>query len=70
MLTHWLPSILRKKGMTLGMEHGLLRVPLASDDVMPGLVKMVVEAGGEVLEARMAGAHLEQLYLEIVEGRS
>ena len=52
------------------LEGSLLRVPLAGDDVMPGRVRMVVEAGGEVLDARMAGAHLEQLYLEIVEGRA
>ncbi len=52
------------------LDGAMLRVPLASDDVMPGLVKMVVDAGGEVLDARMAGAHLEQLYLEIVEGRA
>ena len=52
------------------LTGALLRVPIAAEDVMPGLVKIVVEAGGEVLDARMGGAHLEQLYLEIVEGRT
>ena len=52
------------------LDGALLRVPIAAEDVMPGLVKIVVEAGGEVLDARLGGAHLEQLYLEIVEGRT
>jgi ABC-2 type transport system ATP-binding protein len=52
------------------LEGQLLRVPIAGDDVMPGLVRLVVQAGGEVLEAKVAGAHLERLYLEIVEGRT
>jgi ABC-2 type transport system ATP-binding protein len=51
-------------------EGPVFRVPIAGEDVMPALVKKVVEAGGEVLEARSGGAHLEQLYLEIVEGRT
>lgn len=52
------------------LEGDRLRVPIAGEDVMPALVKLVVEAGGEVLEARAAGAELERLYLEIVEGRA
>ncbi|MBS2021829.1 MAG: ABC transporter ATP-binding protein [Deltaproteobacteria bacterium] len=48
-------------------DGNTLRVPIASEDVMPGLLKMVIEGGGEVLEARASGAELERLYLEIVE---
>ena len=51
------------------LEGDRFRVPVAAPDVMPALVKKVSEAGGEVLEARIAGAELEELYLEIVEGR-
>jgi len=40
------------------------------EDAMPGLVRALVEAGAEVLEARLARAELEQLYLQIVEGRA
>jgi len=32
-------------------------------------VRQLVEAGGEVLEVRLAGAELEELYLQIVEGQ-
>jgi hypothetical protein len=37
---------------------------------MPGFVRALVEAGAEVLEACLAGAELEQLYLQLVEGRA
>jgi ABC-2 type transport system ATP-binding protein len=52
------------------LEGGRLRVPIAAEDVMPGLVKLLVDAGAEVLEAHSGGTPLEQLYLEIVEGRT
>ena len=52
------------------LEADRFRIPVAGPDVMPALVKSVSAAGGEVLEARMAGAELEELYLQIVEGRS
>ena len=52
------------------MEGDRFRIPVASEDVVPALVRRLVEAGGEILEVRLAGAELEQLYLQIVEGRA
>jgi ABC-2 type transport system ATP-binding protein len=52
------------------LDGDRFRIPVAGPDVMPALVRSVSDAGGEVLEARMAGAELEELYLQIVEGRS
>jgi len=52
------------------MDGDRFRIPVASEDVVPALVRRLVEAGGEVLEVRLAGAELEQLYLQIVEGRA
>ena len=49
---------------------GRLRIPVASEDVVPGLVKLLVDAGAEVLEVKLGGAELEELYLQIVEGRA
>jgi len=51
------------------LDGDMLRVPLASAEGMPALVKMVGQAGAEIIEARMEGAVLERLYLEIVEGK-
>ncbi|GAC1346960.1 MAG: ABC transporter ATP-binding protein [Myxococcales bacterium] len=45
------------------------RIALASESDMPGLLRRALDAGAEVLEARLAGAELEELYLQIVEGR-
>ncbi len=52
------------------LEGDRFHIPVAAEDVMPGLVRALVEAGAEVLEARLAGAELEQLDLQIVEGRA
>ena len=52
------------------LEGDRFRIAVAAPEVMPGLVKTVSEAGGEVLEAKLAGAELEELYLQIVEGRA
>ena len=46
-----------------------LTIAMAGGDAMPGLVKMLSQAGAEIIEAKMEGAALEQLYLEIVEGK-
>jgi ABC-2 type transport system ATP-binding protein len=51
------------------LEDGRFRIPVASEDVVPGLVRILVEAGAEVLEVSLGGAELEELYLQIVEGR-
>jgi hypothetical protein len=33
-------------------------------------VRQVVELGGQVLEVKLGGAELEELYLQLVEGRA
>ncbi len=52
------------------LEGDRFHVPVAGEDVMPALVRKLVEAGAEIVEVRLAGAELEQLYLQIVEGRA
>ncbi len=52
------------------LEGDRFRVPVASEDAVPALVRQLVAAGAAILEVRLAGAELEQLYLQIVEGRA
>ena len=52
------------------LSRDRFRVAVSGEDVMPALLRMVLDAGGEILEARMSGAELEQLYLQIVEGQA
>jgi ABC-2 type transport system ATP-binding protein len=52
------------------LDGDRFRIPVASEDVVPGLVRALVEMGGEVLEVKLGGAELEELYLTIVEGRA
>jgi len=52
------------------LEGDRFRVPVASEDVVPALVRELVASGAEILEVRLGGAELEQLYLQIVEGRA
>ena len=52
------------------LSRDRFRVAVASEDVMPGLLRMVLDAGGEIVEARVSGAELELLYLQIVEGQA
>jgi hypothetical protein len=35
---------------------------------VPELVRQVVAFGGEILEVKLSGAELEELYLQLVEG--
>ena len=51
-------------------EGDRFRVPVASEEAVPALVRQLVAAGAGILEVRLAGAELEQLYLQIVEGRA
>lgn len=51
------------------LTGNLLRAPLESAEGMPALVKLLSQNGAEIIEARLAGAVLERLYLEIVEGK-
>ncbi len=46
------------------------RIPVASEDVVPALVRQLVEMGAEILEVQIKGAELEELYLQLVEGRT
>jgi ABC-2 type transport system ATP-binding protein len=50
-------------------EGDRFRIPVAGEDVIPALVRQLVEAGAEILEVSAGGAELEELYLQIVEGR-
>lgn len=52
------------------LEGDRLRVPVASEDVIPALVRKLVQDGAEILEVRIGGAELEELYLQLVEGRA
>ncbi len=52
------------------IEGDRLRIEAASEEEVPELVRKLVEAGARILEVRLAGAELEQLYLQIVEGRA
>ncbi len=51
------------------LEGDRFRVPVISEDEVPALVRRLVGLGAGILEVRLAGAELEQLYLQIVEGR-
>jgi hypothetical protein len=43
---------------------------VAGADVVPALVRKLVELGAEILEVKLGGAELEELYLTLVEGRA
>jgi len=53
-----------------GLDGNRLRVEGTGEEAVPALVKKLVEAGAQIVEVRLLGADLEQLYLEIVEGRA
>ena len=52
------------------MAGDRVSVAVANVGGMPALVKLLDEAGAQIIEAKMEGAMLERLYLEIVEGKS
>ncbi len=52
------------------LDGDRFRIPVAAQEVVPGLVKRLVELGAEVLEVKLGGAELEELYLQLVEGRA
>jgi ABC-2 type transport system ATP-binding protein len=52
------------------LDGDRLRLPVASAAAVPALVRQLVELGAEVLEVKLVGAELEELYLQLVEGRS
>ena len=55
---------------TWTLDGNRLRLEIPGEDAVPPLVRKLVEAGAEIVEVRLIGADLEQLYLEIVEGRT
>jgi ABC-2 type transport system ATP-binding protein len=50
------------------LEGDRFRMPVAGESAVPALVRQIVELGGEILEVKLAGAELEELYLQLVEG--
>ena len=52
------------------LEGDRFRIPVAGEEAVPGLVRSLVEMGGEILEVKLGGAELEELYLQLVEGRA
>ena len=52
------------------LDGDRFRIPVAAQDVIPPLVRQLVETGAEILEVGMGGAELEELYLQLVEGRA
>jgi ABC-2 type transport system ATP-binding protein len=52
------------------LDGDRLRAAVASESAIPALVRQLVEMGGEILEVKMGGAELEELYLQLVEGRA
>jgi ABC-2 type transport system ATP-binding protein len=52
------------------VEGSRLRIPIADESAIPAVVRELVAAGAEIVEVRVAGAELEQLYLQLVEERA
>jgi ABC-2 type transport system ATP-binding protein len=52
------------------LDGDRLRVPVASEAAVPALVRHAVGLGAEILEVKLSGAELEELYLQLVEGRA
>ena len=65
-----LAALLREKLPDGTLDGDRFRIPVASPDVVPALVHKLVDLGAEVLEVKLGGAELEELYLQLVEGRA
>jgi ABC-2 type transport system ATP-binding protein len=52
------------------LEGDRLRVSVSAESAVPVLVRQLVELGAEVLEVKLVGAELEELYLQLVEGHA
>ena len=63
-------ALLREKLPDGALDGDRFRVPVSGPDVVPALVRKLVELGAEVLEVKLGGAELEELYLQLVEGRA
>ena len=62
-------TILQRRPDAVAHE-GRLRFPVASEESVPALVRELVGLGAEIVEVSVKGAELEELYLELVEGRT
>ncbi|HUJ29567.1 MAG TPA: ABC transporter ATP-binding protein [Myxococcales bacterium] len=60
---------LRERMPDGAVDGDRFRIPVAGADVVPPLVKQLVELGAEIVEVKLGGAELEELYLTLVEGR-
>ena len=65
-----LAALLREKLPDGALDGDRFRIPVSGSDVVPALVRKLVELGAEVLEVKLGGAELEELYLQLVEGRA
>jgi ABC-2 type transport system ATP-binding protein len=52
------------------LDGDRLRLPVSGEEAVPALVRDLVAMGAEILEVRLGGAELEELYLQLVEGRA
>ncbi len=52
------------------VEGGRFRIAISGEEAMPAVVRELVALGGEIVEAAIKGAELEELYLQLVEGRA
>jgi ABC-2 type transport system ATP-binding protein len=65
-----LAALLSEKLPDGALDGDRFRIPVAGADVVPALVRKLVELGAEILEVKLGGAELEELYLTLVEGRA
>jgi ABC-2 type transport system ATP-binding protein len=65
-----LAALLSEKLPNGALDGDRFRIPVAGADVVPALVRKLVELGAEILEVKLGGAELEELYLTLVEGRA
>ena len=63
-------ALLREKLPDGVLDGDRFRIPVAGAEVVPALVRKLIELGAEVVEVKLGGAELEELYLQLVEGRA
>ena len=63
-------ALLREKLPDGALDGDRFRIPVSGEGALPALVRKLVELGAEVLEVKLGGAELEELYLQLVEGRA
>ena len=63
-------ALLREKLPDGALDGDRFRLPVSGAEAVPALVRQLVELGAEVLEVKLGGAELEELYLQLVEGRA